>query len=77
MVREPVRSCQAPLRFYNVGQQNIHKRVLAIERQTSLIFGCRNSFDCGEVSLAECLCTARDKGFPSRPRAAWDRPNRL
>ena len=39
--------------FRNVGQQNIHKRVLAIERRASLIFGSGNSLDRCEVALAE------------------------
>jgi hypothetical protein len=39
--------------FCDVGQQNVHKRVHAIERWASLIFGCNDSLDRREVVLAE------------------------
>jgi hypothetical protein len=39
--------------FCDVGQQNIHKRVHAIERWASLIFGYNDSLDRREVVLAE------------------------
>src|SRR5690348_10481143 len=48
----------------DVGQQNIHKRVLAIERRAALIFRCGNSLDRCEVALAECVVLLAIKAAP-------------
>ena len=50
--------------FNDVGQQNIHKWVLAIERRTSLIFGRNESRDSCEVALTECVVLLAIKTSP-------------
>jgi hypothetical protein len=50
--------------FHDVGQQNIDKRVLAIERRASLIFGGDESLDRCEVALAERVVLVAIKALP-------------
>ena len=50
--------------FRNVGQQNVYKRVLAIERRASLVFGCDDSLDRREVALAKRVVLLAIKAFP-------------
>jgi hypothetical protein len=50
--------------FHDVGQQNIHKRVLAVDRRAALIFGCDDSFDRYEVAFAEGVLLFAVKAFP-------------
>ncbi len=54
MVRAPVCSLSSasPL-FHDIGEQNIHERMLAVERCAALVLGVNNPLDRREIELAE------------------------
>ena len=61
--------------FRDVGQQNIHKRMLAVERRPALVLAVRNSPNRRDIEFAEGVCIAREEDFAAFDRALADRPN--
>jgi hypothetical protein len=63
------------LTFRDVGQQNIHERMLAVERRSAPVLGDDNPLDRCKIELAERIVLYPKQTSSPSNRALSDRPN--